>query len=216
MNKTNMNEMYSMYSAFSVFEKGLYYSQIYNFLIRLNIEYPGFSKWYKGLFLENKELQDSREIIICEKEYRIAGVAILKSTEEEKKICTLRVAGPFQRQGIGRKLMEMSFEWLEDDKPLITMHKSKQHEFIALLDYYGFVLEQTQRNYYNIFSTELSYNGILPEKKIFFNKIEIMDIDIWYNNFIMSGSNNLKEFVEKCIFKWYAREWKRRIEMLNY
>lgn len=211
-----MNEKYSMYSAFSVFEKGLYYSQIYNFLIRLNIEYPGFSKWYKGLFLENKELQDGREIIICEKEYRIAGVAILKSTEEEKKICTLRVAGPFQRQGIGRKLMEMSFEWLEDDKPLITMHKSKKHEFIALLDYYGFVLEQTQRNYYNIFSTELSYNGILPEKKIFFNKIEIMDIDIWYNNFITFGSNNLKEFVEKCILKWYARERKRRIEMLNY
>lgn len=212
----NRNEKYSMYSTFSVFEKTLYQNQIYYFLRRLNIEYPGFSKWYKELFLENKELQDGREIIICEKEYHIAGVAILKSTEKEKKICTLRVAGSFQRQGIGKKLMEMSFEWLQDDKPLITMHKSKQHEFAALLEYYGFVLEQTQWNYYNVFSTELSYNGILPEKKIFFNKIEIMNIDIWYKNFIVSGNNNLKEFIEECILKWYECEQKRRVEMLNY
>ena len=120
MNKSNVKEQYRIYSAFSVFEKNLYYKEIYNFLKRLNIEYPGFSRWYKGLFLENKELWDDREIIICEKEYRIAGVSILKSTEEEKKICTLRVAAPFQRQGIGRKLMEMSFEWLQEDKPLIT------------------------------------------------------------------------------------------------
>lgn len=210
-----MNETYSMYSTFSLCEKVLYQNQIYDFLKRLNIEYPGFYKWYKGLFLENKELQDGREIIICEKEYRIAGVVILKS-KEEKKICTLRVAAPFQRQGIGRKLMEMSFEWLQDDKPLITMHKSKRHEFAALLEYYGFVLEQTQWNYYNIFSTELSYNGVLPEKKIFFNKIEMMDIDIWYKSFIISRRNNVKEFVEECILKWYEREKKRRINMLNY
>lgn len=215
MNKVNMNETYSMYSTFSLCEKVLYQNQIYDFLKRLNIEYPGFYKWYKGLFLENKELQDGREIIICEKEYRIAGVVILKS-KEEKKICTLRVAAPFQRQGIGRKLMEMSFEWLQDDKPLITMHKSKRHEFAALLEYYGFVLEQTQWNYYNIFSTELSYNGVLPEKKIFFNKIEMMDIDIWYKSFIISRRNNVKEFVEECILKWYEREKKRRINMLNY
>lgn len=216
MGVMNMNERYSKYSAFSAFDKVMYYSQIYDFLKRLNIEYPGFYKWYRGLFLENKELQNNREIIICEREYCIVGVVILKSTEEEKKICTLRVASPFQRQGIGKKLMEMSLEWLQEDKPLITMHKSKQHEFAALLEYYGFVLEQKQWSYYNIFSTELIYNGILPEKKTIFNKMEIMDIDIWYKNFIVSRSNNLKEFVEECISKWYKREQKRRIEMFNY
>ncbi|EOS23433.1 hypothetical protein C806_02938 [Lachnospiraceae bacterium 3-1] len=216
MNRINVNEKYRMYSTFSAFEKGLYQNHIYDFLKRLNIEYPGFSKWYKRLFVGKNELQNGREIIICEKDYRIAGVAILKSTEGEKKICTLRVAAPFQRQGIGKELMEMSFEWLQEDKPLITMHKSKQHEFAALLEYYGFVLEQTQWNYYNIFSTELSYNGILPEKKIFFNKIEIKDIDNWYKSFIMSGNNNIKEFLEECIEKWYQREQKRRREILTY
>lgn len=210
------NERYSQYSTLSSFEKRIYYSQIYDFLKRLNIEYPGFYKWYKKLFLESKELQIGREIFICEKAYQIVGVVILKSTKHEKKICTLRVATPFQRQGIGKKLMELSFEWLQEDKPLITMHKVKQHEFASLLNYYGFVLEQEQWNYYNIFSTELSYNGFLPEKKIFFNKIELMDIDFLYNDFIMSRKRNFEDFVEECILKWARREQKRRIEMMRF
>ena len=45
MNKSNVKEQYRIYSAFSVFEKNLYYKEIYNFLKRLNIEYPGFSRW---------------------------------------------------------------------------------------------------------------------------------------------------------------------------
>lgn len=145
----------------------------------------------------------------------MAGVAILKSAKNEKKICTLRVAGPFQRQGIGRTLMELSFDWLQDDKPLITMHKSKQHEFAPLLDYYGFVLEQTQRNYYHVFNTELSYNGVLPPKKLFFNKLELLDIDMWYKDFISSGKYDLTDFVEECINKWLIQEQKRQLEMLG-
>lgn len=168
MSGADRNRVYIRYSSFSTPEKSLYFYQIHGFLKRLSIEYPGFSKWYKGLFLENKELKRGREIIICEVNYHIAGVAILKLAEGEKKICTLRVTAPYQRQGIGRELMEMCFEWLQDDRPLITMHKSKQHEFAVLLDYYGFLLEQVQRNYYKIFSTELSYNGILPEKRNMF------------------------------------------------
>ena len=215
MKNFSANQNYIRFSVLSPLEKSLYYSQIYVFLKRVCIEYPGFSKWYKDLFFSNKELQNGREIIICEKDYRMAGVAILKSAKNEKKICTLRVAGPFQRQGIGRTLMELSFDWLQDDKPLITMHKSKQHEFAPLLDYYGFVLEQTQRNYYHVFNTELSYNGVLPPKKLFFNKLEILDIDMWYKDFISSGKYDLTDFVEECINKWLIQEQKRQLEMLG-
>ena len=112
------DERYTKYSAFSFWEKKTYYNQIYVFLKWLNLEYPGFNTWYDNLFTENKELKSGREIIICEKEYSIAGIAILKSTEEEQKICTLRVAKRYQRQGIGKRLMELSFEWLQNDKPL--------------------------------------------------------------------------------------------------
>ena len=107
----------------------------------------------------------------------------------------------------------MSLEWLEDDHPIITMHKMKQNEFSSLLTYYGFQLEQTQRHYYNIFSTELVYNGILPEKKILFNKIEMLDIEKLYRRFVSTGSSNFEAFLEECLYVWYLRENERRMIM---
>ena len=207
------DERYTKYSAFSFWEKKTYYNQIYVFLKWLNLEYPGFNTWYDNLFTENKELKSGREIIICEKEYSIAGIAILKSTEEEQKICTLRVAKRSQRQGIGKRLMELSFEWLQNDKPLLTMHSTKQHQFRHLMQYYGFELEQKNRNYYNIFSTELVYNGVLPAKKILFNRLERIDIDLFYKKYVSEGKYDLSEFVEACIHCWYIREQQRRIVM---
>lgn len=213
-NRMSLNEKYFKYSAFSASEKLWYYSSVKKMLRRLNIEYPDFYVWYDRLFQEDKELHSDREIIICEKEYHIAGVAILKSTKKEKKICTLRVIKPFQRQGIGRRLMEHSFEWLEDDKPLITMHKSKQYQFASLLDYYGFTLEEKQWNYYNIFSTELSYNGVLTKKDTLFNEQEIMSVSRWYWDYLDTGRYDLKEFIEECVQKLYLNEQKRRMQMI--
>ena len=204
---------YHYFSAFSDFEKYIYREAIYNFLKKLNIEYPEFHKWYNNLFENDKNLKADREIIICEKDYVLAGVVILKSSKEEKKICTLRVAKQYQRQGIGSTLVEKSFEWLQDDKPIITMHKSKQHQFASLLDYYGFSLEQKQWSYYSLFSTELSYNGVLPEKNIFFNRIEIEELTTWYKNFLESGRKNVNQFIDECIQKWYLNEQKKRIHL---
>lgn len=186
------NENYLKYSEFSPFEKQIYFQLIYKFLRRLNIEYPGFNNWYNKLFNENRILNTGREIIVCEKNNKIAGVVILKASGEEKKICTLRVTKEFQRQGIGKKLMELSFEWLEEDKPLLTMHSNKQREFIQLLKYYDFKLEQKSWHYYSIFSTELVYNGVLPEKKMIFNKFELMDINLFYDKFLKLGGYNIR------------------------
>ena len=87
----------------------------------------------------------------------------MKKTPNEKKICTLRVKKYFQRQGIGRSLIEQGFEWLDNEKPLITVHKSRRNEFKPLFDFYGFHLEEMHKNYYQLFGTELVFNGMLPE-----------------------------------------------------
>lgn len=216
MIKSITDNQYFKYSMLSHFEKKLYYKRIYSFISRLIWEYPGFKRWYDGLFNENKELNPEREIIICEKNCLLAGIAILKSDTEEQKICTLRVAKEFQKQGIGRELMRQSLEWLQNDYPLITMHKIKEHEFSSLLNYYGFQLDQEQRNYYNIFSTELVYNGILPEKKILFNKIELLDIRQLYGVFARSGKYDFDKFLEECVSRWLFRECQRRREMVTY
>lgn len=213
--KQNQNEIYLKYSQFSSFEQDIYFNQIYRFVKRLNIEYPGFDKWYRNLFDNKKNLKRDREIIICEKEFCIAGVAILKATKEEKKICTLRVAKKFQRQGIGKRLMEMSFEWLEDDKPLITMHSRKRHQFSTLLEYYGFELEEEKSNYYHLFSTELIYNGTLPEKKIVINKLERIDMEYMYNQFLRFEKENFNELMNQYISYWLRYEQSKRIDILQ-
>lgn len=160
MTTHNKNNYYK-YSDIPFFEKPLYYELIYQFIRRLSFEYPYFINWYKGLFTSYNELKLDREIIICESNYKIVGLSILKSSEYEKKIWTLRVDRKYQHQGIGKKLIQLSLEWLENDYPIITIHKSKQIQFDSLLKYYGFKLEQELPYYYNTFDTERIYNNIL-------------------------------------------------------
>lgn len=213
MSMDNKMNKYIKYSQLSRFQKDIYYVLIYSFIKRLSWEYPRFREWYNSLFFDDLELKHDREIILCEKDCRIVGIAILKRNTEERKICTLRVDRAYQRQGIGKKLMELSFEWLEDEKPLITLHKNKVNEFAPLFRYYDFKLEQKKWNYYNVFSTELAYNGVLPEKNIYFNKIEIADIQNLYRDFINSGKKNFEDFYETLIMQWARREKIRRLVM---
>lgn len=138
----------------------------YNFLQDLEKEYPAFGKWFARLFASPECLEREREILFCMRDGEIAGLAILKRTPEEQKICTLRVGRRFQGRSVGRLLMQMSFEWLENDRPLITVHQSRYREFKGLFQYYGFELEDKKWCYYKLFQTELAFNGELPRRFI--------------------------------------------------
>ena len=140
--------------------------KIYSFLFILNFEYPNFKKWYKSLYTKDDFLKEDREIVLCKKCDEIIGVMILKQDDNEKKICSLRVAPKYQRLGIGSSLLEKSFDYFNDDKPLITIHISKYHEFKKLFERYGFSLEQEAQGYYGLLRSELSYNGILFSNRI--------------------------------------------------
>lgn len=214
MSKIKTNRHYFLYSNLSYELKHLYYKEVFNFASKLIYEYPGFKSWYKSLFTSKYELCTEREIIICEVDYRIVAIAILKNNFQEKKICTFRVAKAYQHQGIGKEMMELSFEWLESDSPIITLHRNKLDQFSKLLNHYNFNLEQTQRHYYNVFSTELVYNGVLPEKKLFFNPIEIVDMANIYETFVSMGKHDINEYVNLCIEYWYRKEKYRQYQLL--
>lgn len=162
-------KLYLVYSLSKLFVWHYDYKiKVYDFLKRLKYEYKNFDTWYDSLFDEYHNLVNGREIIIFEDITGvISGVAILKNTENEKKICTLRVGEQFQHQGIGSQLIEMSIKTLGIDKPMITINKSKFKQFKKLFDKYNFELTQTKRHYYGIFNTELVFNGTLPDKKLF-------------------------------------------------
>lgn len=165
-----------LFSELAPLEKETYYKKCYDFVQKLNLEYPCFETWFRGLFGEIPVLKSGREILMCRTHEQIVGIAILKNTLEEQKICTLRVDKKFQRMSIGKNLMELSFEWLKNDKPLITIHRSKRNEFQKLFRYYDFRLEEQKWSYYRLFRTELVFNGALPPKKILLSKFEIADM----------------------------------------
>lgn len=204
-----METRYIKYSKLASEDRFLYFMNVYQFVRVLKIEYPGFDDWYNSLFDSFYQLKKDREIILCEKDGEIIGISILKKTIKERKICTLRVAKKYQHNGIGKRLMEMSFEELEDEKPLVTMHKSKYAQFSSLIDRYGFELEQKRKHYYSIFSTELVFNGELPEKEFSLNKIELIDFYTLIQDFLKAGSYDFDQYIERFITNCALREKKR-------
>lgn len=138
-------------------------SYIRFFLMDLCLEYPLHNIWYEKMIKSMEEKSD-REILAVFENDILLGTAILKNTVDEKKICTFRVKSNYQKRGIGKQLMLKSFEYLETDKPIITVSQQKNHEFKRLLDFFGFNLESIYWGKYVKGSTEFVYNGILlPE-----------------------------------------------------
>jgi len=215
MGKMINDKSYFLYTSLSRELKKIYQCEVYKFLGRLVFEYQGFRSWYQELFAEEFELKYNREIIICEEKFRIAGVAIIKNDLQEKKICTLRVAREYQNQGIGHNLIEMCMQQLHTDKPMITLHKSKLNQFEKILNYYNFELEQIQKHYYSLFSTELVFNGVLPEKKVIFNKIDLMNMEKIYRVFAPKGEKNFEDYVDAWIRCWYNREQMKQISVFE-
>lgn len=135
--------------------------------------YPRHNEWYKGVV---QELRDGteREMIIVYDSKTIAGVSILKKSQIEKKICSLRVAKEYRGKGIGTSLFKKSLEFLETDKPILTVSQGKKEEFQKIFNYFGFSLEQTYYGKYMPTLNEYCYNGILlPEDILQGNKFGV-------------------------------------------
>ncbi len=137
-----------------------YLDSIYMTLIQLDNEYPHFKDWYYQK-VKQGILQGERDILFNLYDDSIAGVAIVKNTSFEKKVCTLRVDKRFQRNGIGTSLLLDSFDYLDTHKPKITLNSAKEHQFKSLFTYFGFKKVDEYKNLYMFGTKEISYNGCL-------------------------------------------------------
>ena len=129
-------------------------------LIQLDSEYPHFKDWYYQKVKQGL-LKGERDILFNFYEDSITGVTILKNTSCEKKICTLRVDKRFQKNGIGTSLLLDSFDYLNTQKPIITLNSAKEPQFKSLFTYFGFKKVEEYRNLYGFGSKEISYNDRL-------------------------------------------------------
>lgn len=148
-------------------------NKIYQFLRDLKRTYPNIESWYINRVISDmKKYPEKRDIIISISEnnisnlkYEVSGIAILKKTKEEKKICTFRIDEKYQNNGIGKLLFEECFKYLETDKPLFTVPGEKKEVFQKYIKKFKFEPCESLVNYYIEGSVEYVYNGCLPKKK---------------------------------------------------
>ena len=136
---------------------------IFSELSFLRAEYPGFYDWFFGKVIS--ELSNgSRKIFLAQTPLsfgKVNGVLILKKSVSEKKICTLYVDKESRMNGIGQKFMDIAFNELNTDKPLITVSDSRLSEFSKLLKKNRFEIIDSLDNYYAKNHTEYTFNGHL-------------------------------------------------------
>lgn len=153
----------------------------------LALEYPFFMEWLDKVFAELMSSDNRIVLLVCESDiFDIKGVSILKKTEEENKICTLRVVNPYRHQGIGICLLKKSIELLEDSKPLITVSGIHMKEFSPFLKKQGFILKDKVKSLYRRGCYEYFFN--VPYK----HKFVLLSIKPEYVEAIVDGRKKVE------------------------
>ena len=140
---------------------------IFSELSFLRTEYPDFYTWFYDKVVSGLS-DNSRKIFLASTPLsfgKVNGVLILKNTLSEKKICTLYVDDDSRRNGIGQKFMDVAFNELNTDKPLITVSDNRLKDFDRLLNKFNFESGDALPDYYADNHTEYTFNGhlYLPE-----------------------------------------------------
>ena len=126
----------------------------------LRLFYPEFNSWVSNVVIPGI-IAGERSIILEYRRDDLAGLAILKDSLAEKKLCCLQVMPQFQGSGIGLSLFEKSFELLNTQNPLLSISEEQKNNFLKIFKYYGFELGEAYHQYYRPLKTELSFNGLL-------------------------------------------------------
>lgn len=173
-----------------------FYKLFQNILSDLEIEYPFFLKWLHKVFCELQITEERIILVYCNDSniFEIMGLAILKNTIEERKICTLRVLPKYRRQGIGTCLLRKSTEVLNDPYPLITVSGMHMDSFGPFLRKNDFVLKDKIKSLYIRGCYEYFYN--IPYK----HEVALLSIRPEYVRQIIDGTKKV-EFRKKVFSK---------------
>lgn len=125
--------------------------------------YPGIVEWFNKIIKEIDDDNKRRELFLAiitnQENIELVGILILKNTNKEKKICSMRVLENFRNKGIGKKLFEKAFEYLGTRKPLITLpEECYKGAFKRLLEKYNFVETNRVEGFYRDNKIEYFFN----------------------------------------------------------
>lgn len=126
----------------------------------LRESYPGFDRWLWQKVVPGLH-SGERTIIVETRNGRAAGLLIVKHTESEKKLCTLRVREDYESRGLGVRLFERAFDILRTERPLLSVSEAAFPKFARLFGHFGFERHASYKGLYVPAIEEFSYNGLL-------------------------------------------------------
>lgn len=132
-----------------------FYKSLYIYLEDIKKYYPGFKAWFDEKVIPDL-LSFDRELIIEYRNNLIAGIAIIKKSEN--KVCTLKVMDNFKNRGIALKLIEKCFLILETKQPFFTISEEKLPEYQNIFKHYNFKLTSVHNSLYRNNKKEYFFN----------------------------------------------------------
>jgi GNAT superfamily N-acetyltransferase len=127
------------------------------FLLPLSPDYPGIEHWYVRKVMPGQR-EGTRKIIRIERQGRLVAIGIGKKERSEYKICTVRVAPEYFGRGLGIRLFGELMDWMETDRPHLTISESKLVTFASIFSRFGYQLTSTHNGLYRPGRVELLYN----------------------------------------------------------
>lgn len=138
-----------------------YINKILNKILILSMQvkddYPDYRQWFQTVQIPGI-YDGTRNIIVAHINDKIVGFVSLKKTDE-KKICTFYVEKNYRKNKIGALLAEKAINYLEEEKPLITIPIDKLHEFIKIASKYNWEVTEIKENLYRTTTPEVIVNG---------------------------------------------------------
>ena len=156
----NIEELINQNYPLELIEKLL--NDILILSLQVKKDYPDYKEWYQTVQIPGI-YAGTRNIIIAHIDDRIVGFVSLKKVSSEKKICTFYVEKSFRRNKIGTLLAEKAVEYLEEERPLITIPMDKLGEFTRIAEKYNWEISEIKENLYRTTTPEVIVNGHISE-----------------------------------------------------
>jgi hypothetical protein len=158
--------------------------------------YPNFDEWFNKVLKEIEEDNTKREILfftnIDSNGLKIEGIAILKNTEEKKKICYLYISLSEDVDNI----FEEIYNYLGTETPLLTVEKE------VFENKYKYILQPVNEETKKRRKLKFNLTSIVPDKyvkgktELIFNEVGKEPIDLKGKSLDKVIKENLKKIEE--------------------
>ncbi|MEC9291364.1 MAG: GNAT family N-acetyltransferase [Pseudomonadota bacterium] len=138
------------------------YTKLYELTDYINTYYPKHREWFFNTFLPDLKAGTRAIVAVFNEIGEPVGVAFLKKSHDEHKICTLFVQQEYRKAGIGKILMQESIATLESAEISITVSGVNLPQLQSLLDRHGFMLVSQSHGDY--LPDETEYYFIRPQR----------------------------------------------------